>query len=135
MINTELVELSIEWQELAQRVWDQIYNRPRGNGCMFRFASPETEQIDYSDDQLQELHEYLRYEIDGEMDANIGKSYIFIGSLWDDNSRVRIGSPMLIEAPSIQSASSVSEILFRRNTYQTTLTDWCAPIYEAKHFT
>lgn len=135
MINTELVELSIEWPGLAERVWDQISNRPRGNGCMFRFASPDTEKIDYTDDQLQELHEYLRYEIDGEPDTHIDESYLFIGSLWDDNSRVRIGSPVIIEAPSIQSASSVSEIFFRRNTHQTTLTDWCAPIYEAKHFT
>ena len=135
MIDSNLKNIEYTWPVLEKRIYNQRKTRPRGQGCIFHFTSHDFDPLEYDEEYIKEAQEYLSYEIDQEANKNPNEKYIYLGALWDSESRPRIGSPIIIEAPSMLSASCITDLYFERQPNQTTLTDWCPPIYESNIIT
>ena len=131
LIKSDQTPLQFSWNELEKRIAEQRINRPRGDGCIFRGGSVEGYYMDNPKEYIKDQIDYLEHAISEQKKSNVKASYIYIGSLWDKKVQSRIGKPVLIEAPSIQYASEISDYYFLSSHPQTTLTDWCGPIYEA----
>jgi len=124
---TEHNEYQIDWNEAQKRVENQRNTRPRGTGCVFRGSSPErNEAMPYSDGELVELQESIEYFMDDHRVA--GESYLFVGSLWRKDKRLRYGEICIFEASGIQLAADLVQIRFLSEFPRITLTEWCGPI-------
>ncbi len=130
MVDSNLKSIDFEWAALKERILNQRKTRPRGIGCNFRFTSPEIDQSAYTKEDMEEIKAFLLDEINHQMSQSNDELFVFLGALWNSGSRVRIGSPILIEAPSMQCAANIAELHFNRQKHETVLTDWCPAIYE-----
>ena len=129
MIGTDLRSIDINWDLLKERIQHQLKTRPRGIGCRFRFSHPEDNHPAFTNEHMEYINELLLDRINDELSQSKDVLFIFLGALWDSETRRRFGSPVLIEAPSMNCASNITELYLKRQRHQTVLTAWCPIIY------
>jgi hypothetical protein len=114
-----------DWQELRDRVESERKTRPRGDGCIF-FGASDKLKADLPTADLEDLRGSIRYFMKEQRVQ--GPEYLFIGSAWDETTRMRTGKIGLFQASSIQLASSIVHLHYLGRRSVLTLTDWCCPI-------
>jgi hypothetical protein len=122
----ELSSSRIDWEKVQRRQLKQRESRPRGIGCVFRGGSPESAG-DLTKEEVFGLRESIEYfmkehRIDEE-------PYLFVGSKWKQETRLRFGEISLFEACGIELASDIAQLHFLSEKCETTYINWCCPIY------
>jgi hypothetical protein len=129
-LNNRLVsergDTEIDWFEAQQRVKKQQKNRPRGIGCIFRGSANERHDP-YSAEELDELRASIEYFMDEH--RTDGGPYLFVGSPWQLETRLRSGEVCIFEASGIELAADLVQLRFLTGYPLTTLTEWCASIF------
>jgi hypothetical protein len=125
---TEHGSRAVDWLTLQARVSEQAKKRPKGIGCIFRGPAGEAPER-YDAEEL----EMLRESIEAFMDEHRGQGavYLFVGSNWDSQTRLRKQPIRIFEASSIELAADIVQLHFLGPEPATTLTEWCCPIYTA----
>jgi hypothetical protein len=111
---------------LQSQVLKQGETRPKGVGCIFRGSLREAQEP-YSVTEFEDLKQSIRYFMDEHRVK--GASFIFIGSLWEKKLRQCKEGVALFEASSIELAADIVQLHYCVEVPETTLTEWCYPIY------
>ncbi len=118
----------IDWEDIQERQFKQHKNRPRGIGCVYRGGAPAPESgEDLSKEEILELKESIEYFM--EEHGNGSESFLFVGSKWELETRLRFGKIMLFESCGIELASDISQLEFLSPKLEITYINWCCPIY------
>ncbi len=121
-------QVDIDWLEIQQRQIEQHKNRPRGIGCTFRGGSPEPIE-DYTKEEVEDLRGSIEYFMDEHRTSS--NLYLFVGSLWRLDTRLRFGKIVLFEACGIELASDIVQLEYLSQKPETTYVNWCCPVYVA----
>lgn len=124
----ECSKSQIDWEDIQQCQLKQNESRPREIGCIFRGGAPAPESGEsLSKEETLELKESIEYFM--EEHRNSGKSFLFVGSRWELETRLRFGNITLIEACGIELASDIAQLEFFSQKLETIYINWCCPIY------
>lgn len=132
---TEAGSQEIDWTELSNRVESEIPVRPESEGaCIFLTPSkdnpppvPDFElPPDIADEQQKEFQRILLSEIPQPTD---GRSFLFLGSAFQDDRFERTGVVYMIEALSLTHAAMVCRALVTNSWKTTVLVEWCCSVH------
>ncbi|MEN8133599.1 MAG: hypothetical protein ABFS45_26235 [Pseudomonadota bacterium] len=116
----------INWRDLQERQMAQHKTRPRGIGCVFRGGAPEPYE-DFTKEEMSDLRESIEHFMDEHRAGD--NSYLFIGSRWRLEDRLRYGKIAVFEACGIELASDIAQLEFLSQTSETVFINWCCTIY------
>jgi hypothetical protein len=121
-IYSENSSTTIDWLTLQSRIPVQDETRPRGIGCIFR--GPPFEETHTS---REDIEQRIKYFLEGHRVQ--GSSFVFVGSKWNNRTRLRKAPVALFEASSIEHAADLVELHYLGSKPELTLTEWCCRIY------